>query len=380
MRVKRRILFLLGLFAIVVVILLLVNCTRIHSREYQVTFHYFNAIVPLWSPDSKLLAYEADEKIWVKSLITGKEILVSHKELSSFPNWSPGGRNAAIIYYYSENNNETEIWTFDYQIKNWKLIKRFNKEIISGPMWTTDERRIKVVIANEEERKTEIWEFSHTEDNSVKIMEFPFLFSSAEDVMWCEKYFVSLLDNSIEVISLEDKKSIIKESFSSKPGYAVFSNDQNKIAFFMEDSSGLHNLYILFISTGELRDITPRNVIFEESYSLPFWAPNDRYLGFSGLCKEDNSISLYAVSLSTNDVERITFGNSKETVKRIDIFGSWSPDGNKIAFSRKYLQDHPPRNFPFSSSDFEDMGHELFFGADFQIWIVRVPKARRYSR
>jgi TolB protein len=99
-----------------------------------------------------------------------------------------------------------------------------------------------------------------------------------------------------------------------------WSSDGGEIAFAGTDESGNSAIYIVNVTTGELRRVTHSHW-FETS---PAWSPDGRQIAF--VRGTHDSQSLWIVNVENGDLTHVSTLPAENP--------AWSPDGRTIAFSR----------------------------------------------
>lgn len=104
-----------------------------------------------------------------------------------------------------------------------------------------------------------------------------------------------------------------------------FSPDRRRRAIVAEDASGILQIWILDVATGNKKPITP----FTKGVSYdPVWAPDDSAIAF--VSTETGGDEIYLYNLGTEEISKLT--NSAGLGQPFNKRPSWSADSSQIAF------------------------------------------------
>jgi len=116
---------------------------------------------------------------------------------------------------------------------------------------------------------------------------------------------------------------------SNTPGvhetHPRWSPDGKTIAYF-SDASGEYALHLYDNKTKKARPITLNGTGF---YAFPHWSPDGKKLAFV-----DNGRNLYVLDVASGKVTKVDSDDAYFPGDYRDLFGSWSKDGNWLAYSR----------------------------------------------
>lgn len=134
--------------------------------------------------------------------------------------------------------------------------------------------------------------------------------------------------DALYVYSLREKKVIHRYQFEdivtmSSPSW---SPDGNSLAFAATNFGGMRDLYMLDLTTGNLRKLT--NDFYDDRD--PAWSPDGNMLAFSSDRTEfgrQGAYNIFFYHILTNEIEYATFGRHR------DYAPAWSPDGKALAMT-----------------------------------------------
>lgn len=178
------------------------------------------------------------------------------------------------------------------------------------------------------------------------------------DILDVRPYWIDDTDNIRELAPSPSGKRIVADfrgeiltvpadegdmvNLTNTPGvhetYPRWSPDGKTIAYF-SDASGEHALHLYDSQTKKARAIPLNGAGF---YANIHWSPDNKRLTFV-----DNSRTLYLLDVTAGSVKKVDADNLYTPSDYRDLFGSWSHDGNWLAytkigsnnFERAYLYD-----------------------------------------
>ncbi|PHL00548.1 peptidase S41 [Neolewinella marina] len=105
----------------------------------------------------------------------------------------------------------------------------------------------------------------------------------------------------------------------------AWSPDGRTIAYF-SDASGEYALHLRSAATGETRSIALNGTGF---YAHPHWSPDGKQIAFV-----DNGRNLYVLTVANGQLRRVDQDTNYGPGAYRDLFGSWSPAGRYLAYTR----------------------------------------------
>lgn len=375
------------------------------TEQSQLTYNDLPEIHPYWTPDSQRIVFNSrlgEQRIydiWIMNRDGSEQtILLQDGELNSYAQMSPDGTQIVFDKWQDNNENNGEIYVLDVKSRELRRLTN-NEDIYDGyPTWTPDGERI--IFASEVGDDFKLFSirpdgsgrnqltfgpgsdarasvspdgtkmlFNRGTDGNINIMLAPLpeepdalghVPSTALDlhpaikpvITGIDAYprpspdgksvtFVSDRSGGLEIyrVNLDTGDISRLTNNDASDNMPVFSPDGEKILF-MSDRSGDYEIWEMNtdgsdpvkITNNPANDFRPRYssdgkfVIFDSDRDAPAH-------GQEG----DDNLELYVMRMETKEVNRLT--NSPHW----DIYGSFSPNGDQVAFSRSWLTADPNR-------------------------------------
>ena len=134
--------------------------------------------------------------------------------------------------------------------------------------------------------------------------------------------------DALYVFDIDEKNVLAKFHFQDLVSLFSpnWSNDGHRIVFTGISFSGLSDLYIVEVESGELQKIT--NDFYDDRD--PVWSPDGTAIAFASdrsFYGKDGFLNIFIYDLSNGNIQNITHG------KHNDYSPTWSPDGQYLAFA-----------------------------------------------
>lgn len=236
------------------------------------------------------------------------------------------------IYFLSDRNLVTNIWSYDTKTKNVAQVTRFKG---SDVKWLAGHGN---TLAYERDGYLHLWDLSTSSSKQLNITvigDFPWAETKWENVT-NRAASASLSPNGkraimesrgdIFTVPLEfgDSRNITQSSGTADRA-PLWSPKGDKIAWFSdEDRKG----YALFLSAQDGLSKPERIRIGESKMAWdPSWSPDGKYIAFV-----DDDVRLRVVDIKAKKIETIAIGGNN--LERGSIEMKWSPDSKWIAYSK----------------------------------------------
>ncbi len=248
---------------------------------------------PDWSPDGKYLAYKAKKHIYIRSLETGEErILTPNLKSFGILRWSPDSQSI-LLTLASDHNDQKGIYEIDAQTGDTTHVMDLDSEsMVRWAMWSSDKKKLFYKYQN------------------------PY---SPEDL----GSHIRLYDPATK-----EKREIHRED--SGPTFLALSPDNKWLAFqTFDDESFSRRLTIIPPAGGELRHVL--NLKKGEIITTVAWTPDSKNLLFAKRKENKQKCELYQISVDGGEPKKLGVA-----MNRLSLL-SVHPDGRRIAFCSSRL-------------------------------------------
>ena len=222
------------------------------------------AMLPRWSPDGKMLAYnsykQGGAELYLKNMVTGVTKRVSRRSgLNIGAAWSPNGEEIALTLSDQGNSDIYEISL------EGRILKRLTDHwsIDVSPSFSPDGKRL-AFVSNR---------------------------SGSPQV-----YILTIENGKVERLTFDGK-------YNTSPSWSRL----NKIAYTSMNENGSFDICTIDPNGGPVRVLTGDGWNDED----PCWSPDGRYIAFSS--NRTGSYHIYIMNLSGQNQSRITFQKGNQT-------------------------------------------------------------------
>ncbi len=274
-----------------------VQCNLEVGSEPQAIIDDVDAILPVWSPDCRRIAYQHNREIWTADIDGGNRVKLTR---GSFPAWSPDGTRIAFSRFtgqelYMEVVAHLHVINSD-GTGEVQLTNSISQD--SAPRWSPDGRRILF-------RRIDLWE--------------------EPEEFFAKRHLAIIDDDGGNEVNLETRAFFGRSHYWTHDGERISIGDGGGVATVQDDGSDWKPVWPVTLS--------------RIKFSGYAWSPDGGRIALVGKAPLENGQweSYIKVLNLDNDEVRTVVRYTGDVFQAADIVApQWSPDGRFIAY---YLHD-----------------------------------------
>lgn len=274
-----------------------VQCNLEVGSEPQAIIDDVDAILPVWSPDCRRIAYQHNREIWTADIDGGNRVKLTR---GSFPAWSPDGTRIAFSRFtgqelYMEVVAHLHVINSD-GTGEVQLTNSISQDY--APRWSPDGRRILF-------RRIDLWE--------------------EPEEFFAKRHLAIIDDDGGNEVNLETRAFFGRSHYWTHDGERISIGDGGGVATVQDDGSDWKPVWPVTLS--------------RIKFSGYAWSPDGCRIALVGKAPLENGQweSYIKVLNLDNDEVRTVVRYTGDVFQAADIVApQWSPDGRFIAY---YLHD-----------------------------------------